>query len=305
MSILAGSATRVLVQGFTGREGTFHAQRMIEYGTRVVGGTSPGKGGSRHLGLPVFDTMAEALTATGATASVVFVPPLRAAGAVREAAEAGIGLVVCITEGIPVLDVIEVKAWLAAKGTLLIGPNTPGIIVPGETKIGIMPGSIHRPGTVGLVSRSGTLTYEAVHQLTAAGLGQSTAMGIGGDPVIGLDFIDCLAAFRDDPRTEAVVLIGEIGGSAEEDAADYLRSGYPKPVFAYVAGRTAPPGKRMGHAGAIIEAAGVTRLPGPRQTNSAGNGIAAAKIAALREAGAMVIDSPAAIGETVRRRLRC
>jgi succinyl-CoA synthetase alpha subunit len=290
LSILAGSATQVLVQGFTGREGTFHAQRMIEYGTQVVGGTSPGKGGSLHLGLPVFGTMAEARAATGATASIVFVPPLKAAAAVREAAESGIGLIVCVTEGIPVLDVIEIKARLAALGALLIGPNTPGIIVPGEAKIGIMPGPIHRPGTIGLISRSGTLTYEAVHQLSEAGLGQSTAVGIGGDPVVGLGFVDCLTAFRDDLLTEAVVLIGEIGGSAEEDAAAYIRRGYPKPVIAYVAGRTAPRGRRMGHAGAIIES----------ESSSA-----AAKIAVLREAGVIVVDSPAAIGETVRRRLRC
>ncbi len=290
MSILAGRDTRVLVQGFTGREGTFHAQRMIEYGTRVVGGTSPGKGGSLHLGLPVFDTAAEARAATGADASVVFVPPLRAAAAVCEAAESGIGLIICVTEGVPVQDVIAIKARLAALGTILIGPNTPGLIVPGETKIGIMPGSIHRPGTVGLASRSGTLTYEAVHQLTGAGLGQSTAVGIGGDAVTGLGFVDLLRLFRDDPATEAVVLIGEIGGSAEEAAAEHLRPGYPKPVLAYIAGLTAPVGKRMGHAGALIEG---------------GQGAAAAKAAALREAGVIVVDSPAAIGDAARRRLRC
>jgi succinyl-CoA synthetase alpha subunit len=290
LSILAGRETRVLVQGITGREGTFHAQRMIEYGTRVVGGTSPGKGGTVHLGLPVFNTAAEARAATGAEASVLFVPPLRAAAAALEASEAGIGLVVCVTEGVPVQDVIGLKARLAASGTVLIGPNTPGLIVPGETKIGIMPGPIHRPGPVGLASRSGTLTYEAVHQLTGAGLGQSTAVGIGGDAVTGLGFVDLLRLFRDDPATEAVLLIGEIGGSAEEDAADYLRPGYPKPVLAYVAGLTAPEGKRMGHAGALIEG---------------GRGGAAAKAAALREAGAIVIDSPASIGEAARRRLGC
>ncbi|MDD8026143.1 MAG: succinate--CoA ligase subunit alpha [Acidobacteriota bacterium] len=290
MSILAGSATKVLVQGFTGREGTFHAQRMIEYGTNIVGGTSPGKGGTTHLGRPVFGSAAEARAATGADASVVFVPPLKAAGAVREAAEAGIGLIVCVTEGIPVLDVIELKARLAGRGTRLIGPNTPGIIVPGETKIGIMPGAIHRPGPIAVISRSGTLTYEAVHQLTAVGLGQSTAVGIGGDAIVGMGFVELLGLFRDDPGTAAVLLIGEIGGSTEEDAAAYLRSGYPKPVLAYIAGRTAPPGRRMGHAGAIIEA---------------GGGTAARKAEALRDEGVIVIDNPSAIGETVRRRLGC
>lgn len=290
MSILAGAATKVLVQGFTGREGTFHAQRMIEYGTSVVGGVTPGKGGTTHLGRPVFASMAEARAATGADASIIFVPPLRTAQAVIEAAEAGIGLIVCITEGIPVLDVITLKARLAVHGARLIGPNTPGLIVPGETKIGIMPGAIHRPGPVGVISRSGTLTYEAVHQLTRAGLGQSTAVGIGGDPVIGLGFTELLALFREDPATEAVLMIGEIGGSTEEDAADYLKPGYPKPVLAYIAGRTAPPGRRMGHAGAIIEN---------------GRGGAASKIEALREAGVVLIDSPAEMGEAVRRSLAC
>ncbi len=290
MSILAGASTKVLVQGFTGREGSFHAQKMIEYGTSVVGGVTPGKGGTVHLGRPVFETVAEARAATGADASVLFVPPLRAARAAAEAAEAGIGLIVCITEGIPVLDVISLKARLSGLGARLVGPNTPGLIVPGETKIGIMPGAIHRPGRVGVISRSGTLTYEAVHQLTQAGLGQSTAVGIGGDPVVGLSFTDLLALFRDDPATEAVLLIGEIGGSCEEDAAAYLAPGYPKPVLAYIAGRTAPPGRRMGHAGAIIES---------------GQGGAASKIEALRGAGVALIDSPAEMGEAVRRSLTC
>ncbi len=290
MSILAGAATRVLVQGFTGREGTFHAQRMIEYGTHIVGGVTPSKGGTTHLGRPVFNSVAEARAATDADASVMFVPPLKAAQAAIEAAEAGIRIVVCITEGIPVLDVISLKARLAAHGTLLIGPNTPGLIIPGETKIGIMPGSIHRPGSIGVISRSGTLTYEAVHQLTLAGLGQSTAIGIGGDPVVGLGFMELLALFREDPSTEAVLLIGEIGGSTEEDAADYLKSGYPKPVLAYIAGRTAPPGRRMGHAGAIIEN---------------GRGGAESKIEALRGAGVILIDSPAEMGSAVYRSLSC
>jgi succinyl-CoA synthetase alpha subunit len=286
MSILIGRGTRVLVQGLTGKEGTFQTARMIEYGTQIVGGVSPGKGGSRHLGLPVFDAAAEARSATGAEASVVFVPPLRAADAVLEAAAAGIGLIVCITEGIPTLDMIEVKARLAGTDARLLGPNTPGIIVPGQSKIGIMPGPIHRPGCVGVMSRSGTLTYEAVHQLTEAGLGQSAAIGIGGDQIIGLNFVDLLGLFRTDPDTEAVVLIGEIGGAAEEDAAVILRAGYPKPVIAYIAGMTAPPGKRMGHAGAIIED---------------GGGTAANKAAALGRAGAVIVDNPAAIGATVKR----
>ncbi len=290
MSILTDASTRVLVQGFTGREGTFHAQRMIEYGPRGVGGVTPGTGGTTHLGLPVFDTASEARAATGADASVVFVPPLKAARAVVDAAEAGIRLVVCISEGIPVLDAVGCKARLEGLGIRLIGPNTPGLIVPGQTKIGIMPGAIHRPGRVGVISRSGTLTYEAVHQLTRAGLGQSTAVGIGGDPVVGLGFTDLLALFRDAPGTEAVLLIGEIGGSTEEDAADYLRAGYPKPVLAYIAGRTAPPGRRMGHAGAIIEN---------------GRGGVQAKIAALGAAGVILVDSPADMGAAVRRSLAC
>ena len=281
MSILVDASTRVLVQGLTGREGTFHARNMIEYGTVVVAGVTPGKGGSRHLGVPVFDTVAEAVRAEGADASVIFVPPLAAAGAVMEAAEAGIALIVCITEGIPALDMVRVKAFLRGGRSKLIGPNTPGVISPGLAKLGIMPGAIHRPGPVGVMSRSGTLTYEAVQQLTRLGLGQSTAIGIGGDPIVGLTFVDLLAMFAEDPGTEAVVLIGEIGGSAEEEAARAIIGGYPKPVIAYVAGQTAPPGRRMGHAGAIM---------------SGGRGTAARKIELLEEAGARIVRNPARIG---------
>jgi len=284
MSILVDGSSRVLVQGLTGTEGTFHTRRMIEYGTRIVGGTSPGKGGSTHLGVPVFDSMAQAVTATGAGVSVVFVPPLRAAGAILESVAAGIGLIVCITEGIPILDMLKVKAAIAGTGVRLLGPNTPGIIVPGQTKIGIMPGPIHKPGSVGVVSRSGTLTYEAVHQITTAGLGQSAALGIGGDPIVGLSFVDVLELFRQDEETTAIVLIGEIGGTAEEDAAEVLRAGYPKPVVAYIAGRTAPSGRRMGHAGAIIEG---------------DTGTADHKIRSLGEAGAILVENPARIGRTV------
>jgi len=281
VSILVDASTRVVVQGLTGAEGTFHAARMLEYGTRVVAGVTPGKGGSIHLGLPVFDTVAEAVRMEGADASVMFVPAGRAAGAVVEAAEAGLRLVVCVTEGIPVHSVIRMREALARTRALLIGPNTPGVISPGRAKLGIMPGPIHRPGPVGVVSRSGTLTYEAVDQLTRLGLGQSTAVGIGGDPVVGLSFVDVLKLFAADPETEAVVLIGEIGGAAEEEAAAHVRSGYPKPVVAYVAGLSAPAGRRMGHAGAIA---------------SSGRGTAAGKIAALEAAGARVVRDPARIG---------
>ncbi len=284
MSILVGAQTRVVVQGLTGREGTFHAQSMLDYGTAIQAGVTPGKGGSRHLGLPVFDTVAEAVRNEGVDASIIFVPAPAAADAVMEAADAGIGLIVCVTEGIPALDMIEVKAFLREKPARLIGPNTPGIISPGLTKIGIMPGPIHRPGPVGVVSRSGTLTYEAVNQLTLLGLGQSTALGIGGDPIVGLSFVDVLTLFGADPQTEAVVLIGEIGGSAEEEAAALVRGGFPKPVAAYVAGLTAPPGRRMGHAGAIM---------------SASRGTAAGKIACLEEAGVSIVRNPALIGKTV------
>ncbi len=285
MSILVDAGTRVVVQGLTGREGTFHAGLMQEYGTRIVAGVTPGKGGQTHLGTPVFNTVDEAVRETCADASIIFVPPLGAADAVMEAAGAGIGLVVCITEGIPTQDMIKVKAFLKDTGAALIGPNTPGIISPGRTKLGIMPGPIHRQGSVGVMSRSGTLTYEAVHQLTTLGLGQSTAVGIGGDPIVGLRFADLLGMFEDDPETEAVVLIGEIGGSAEEEAARALDEGlFTKPLVGFIAGRTAPPGRRMGHAGAIM---------------SGGRGTADHKIEALREAGATMVLNPAEIGQTV------
>lgn len=283
MSILAGAAARVVVQGMTGREGTFHARSMIDYGTGVRAGVTPGKGGARHLGLPVFDTVAEAVRNEGVDVSVIFVPARAAADAIMESAEAGIGLIVCITEGIPALDMVRVKAFLREKPARLIGPNSPGIISPGRAKIGIMPGSIHRPGPVGIISRSGTLTYEAVNQLTLNGLGQSTALGIGGDPIVGLSFVDVLAMFATDPETKAVVLIGEIGGSAEEQAAALIRGGYPKPVIGYIAGLTAPPGRRMGHAGAIMSAA---------------HGTAARKIELLEAAGVHVVRNPALIGRT-------
>jgi len=284
VSVLANRATRVLVQGLTGAEGSFHAARMIEYGTTVVAGVRPGKGGTRHLGLPVYDTVDEAVRREGADASVIFVPASAAAEAILEAAAAGLGLIVCITEGVPVLDMVRIRARLEGTAVRLIGPNTPGIISPGRTKIGIMPGPIHAPGPIGVVSRSGTLTYEAVHQLTRLGLGQSTALGIGGDPVGGLSFVDLLRLFESDPETEAVVLIGEIGGGAEEEAARFMSGGFSKPVVGYVAGLTAPPGRRMGHAGAVI---------------SAGQGTAAGKIEALEAAGVRIVRNPAGIGEAV------
>jgi len=282
VSILVDRSTRVLVQGLTGREGTFHAGRMIEYGTDVRAGVTPGKGGTRHLGRPVFDTVAEAVRAEGVDASVIFVPAVSAPAAIIEAASAGIGLIVCITEGIPALDMVRVKASLRGTRARLIGPNTPGVISPGLTKLGIMPGPIHKPGPVGVISRSGTLTYEAVNQLSLLGLGQSTAVGIGGDPIVGLSFADLLEMFENDPETEAVVLIGEIGGSAEEQAARLIRGGFGKPVVGYVAGLTAPPGRRMGHAGAII---------------SGGSGTAARKIEVLEDAGVRVVRNPARIGQ--------
>ncbi len=288
MSILIGRETRLLVQGITGREGTFHTGQARAYGTKVVAGVTPGKGGTTHEGVPVFDTVAEAVSETGANASVIFVPPPSAADAVMEAADAGLPLAVCITEGIPVLDIIRVMSFLKGKKTRLIGPNCPGIITPGECKIGIMPGAIHLPGVVGVISRSGTLTYEAVAQLTARGIGQSTCIGLGGDPIVGTRFVDALELFREDPGTRGVVLIGEIGGTAEEDAARYIRENVRVPVVAFIAGRTAPPGKRMGHAGAII---------------SAGSGTASEKVEALRGAGIRVVESPAGIGEAMAEAL--
>jgi succinyl-CoA synthetase alpha subunit len=286
MSVLVNENTRVLVQGFTGREGTFHAEQAIAYGTKVVGGITPGKGGQKHLDLPVFDTVAEGVKATGANASVIFVPPPFAADAIMEAADAGIALVVCITEGIPQTDMIRAWAYLLEHpGTRLIGPNCPGIISPGKCKIGIMPGHIHKAGNVGVVSRSGTLTYEAVGQLTGLGIGQSTCIGIGGDPIIGTNFTDAIRLFNEDPDTHAIVMIGEIGGNAEETAAAYIQANVKKPVVGFIAGQTAPPGRRMGHAGAII---------------SGGSGKAADKIAAMKAAGIDVCESPADIGEKIR-----
>ena len=288
MSILIDEKTRVAVQGITGSEGTFHAQRMLEYGTRVVAGVTPGKGGSTHLGVPVFNTMAEAVRAEGVEASGIFVRPFSAADAIMEAADAGLRLVVCITEGIPTLDMIKVKMFLRDRPAVLIGPNTPGVISPGKAKMGIMPGHIHKRGSIGIISRSGTLTYEAVQQVSRQGLGQSTAVGIGGDPVVGLKFVDLLGLFKDDPETEAVILIGEIGGSAEEEAAAYIRKEFRKPVVGFIAGQTAPPGRRMGHAGAII---------------AGGKGTAKEKMDALSAAGVHVAVSPAEIGSTLREAL--
>jgi succinyl-CoA synthetase alpha subunit len=288
MSVLVDQNTRLLVQGFTGREGTFHAQQAIAYGTKVVGGVTPGKGGTKHLELPVFDTVAQAVKDTGANASVIFVPPPFAADAIMEAADAGLPLVISITEGIPALDMV--KAWQFVQGskTRLIGPNCPGIISPGKCKIGIMPGHIHKEGHVGVVSRSGTLTYEAVGQLTNLGIGQSTCIGIGGDPIIGTSFVDALKLFNEDSQTHAIVMIGEIGGNAEETAAAYVKTHVKKPVVGFIAGQTAPPGRRMGHAGAII---------------SGGSGKASDKISAMLEAGITMCASPAELGEKVQSRL--
>src|SRR5580698_1612467 len=288
MSVLVDRNTRLLVQGFTGKEGTFHAQQAIAYGTTVVGGVTPGKGGSTHLDRPVFDTVAKAAKETGANATVIFVPPPFAADAIMEAADAGIALIVCITEGIPVVDMVKAWKFLQGKTSRLVGPNCPGVISPGKCKIGIMPAQIHKEGHVGVVSRSGTLTYEAVGQLTKLGIGQSTCIGIGGDPIIGTTFLDAIQLFNADPDTHAIVMIGEIGGNAEETAAEYIQANVKKPVVGFIAGQTAPPGRRMGHAGAII---------------SGGSGKAEDKMKAMKAAGITVCASPAEIGEKVKSRL--
>jgi len=289
MSVLVNKDSRVIVQGFTGKEGSFHAEQMIEYGTNVVGGITPGKGGTEHLGRPVFNTVADAVAKAKANVSIIFVPPAFAADAIMEAAEAGIKVIICITEGIPIQDMVKVKAYLSDKPVTLIGPNCPGVMTPGEAKVGIMPGFIHRKGTIGIVSRSGTLTYEAVDQVTKAGLGQSTCIGIGGDPIIGTTTLQAVKLLMEDPETEGIIMIGEIGGSMEADAARWIKEHGTKPVVGFIAGQTAPPGRRMGHAGAIIGGADDT---------------AAAKMKIMKECGLFVVETPAVIGETMAKALK-